>query len=1064
VLPGVSALNERSVATTECTPLVGLESAPVVGVAAGDAHSLFLTMHGDVMSVGRGFEGQLGRRGDERAVAPVQGDLAPERVAAIAAGSNFSLALTVDGKVFEWGLVYEDANARGNSRRGDDFARWRTAGVRDTAAVAGSKDELGPEKAAFQDTTLPAEGSTAARVAAAREGGDLLELAKAAGISEDRAWELASTVLPGMAESLGRLDDRLKKVVIRSALRYLTAAGGSPSGTGLATSDEEAASGGPTGDEILSSGVLQMRLQRVAVPFPRQVEILSGVRITQIAAGQAHSVVIDDSGRAYSCGFNDSGQLALGHRISVPSFQPIVRGMAAPSSDSIDASNALTPVADSAHASGPRCCPATAFRGARMDQPRLRSAHVVCAAPAFVAAACGQSHTLLLDDEGRVWGAGSSSFGQLGNGFGGERLVASLIPSIPVTHPDTLGASRTRLAAQTLRAVEEDASAGLDRHEGILNHARRHWPFARVQSIACGSNHSLMLSEDGSVWGFGHSEYQQFEPLGGAGRYDGDMAVPARYYFQPRLVGSSLADPLRTPLHKFTIKKVVGGPQFSGLITDSQEVILMGWNSYGVLSTLKEVGEDGSTNPFRPIAAFGPSRPALAVACGKCHALCVTVPEGDPAAAAWKGYFNTLEPTASDADAIAPSRSTSLDAIHAQADTVFIPLSRSVTQALGIKTTDHAPIAASASAGADAASCEPTAAELRATAEAAEIKFDRKSVVSRLTALLSGLASSSDTIVPRQGTRAGRLAGVPRIRMPNGLQAILRKATPVFTGHSPVIAARLHALRNVMGGEETTTLCLPGASQQIVVVTPCTSTLGETLLHTLRSNGYVLPSHLKFVVATVGFQPSSIQELLSHVYTDSGANQQRAVQLASLAKLLGAAFLLERCNIVLETIDAGAAGSGCGSVWREDMDWLIAQGRAVGDMLLRCEGGEMLRCYRLPLMVSDFFRVATSFHESSPAGEYLMGLEDVPLEVASLLIEWAHKADSSILDGSTVLPLLSAARRLCFDGLVREAETAIIENLEADLAAQIAELADALDLPRLAKHASSLLEAPAVTA
>jgi hypothetical protein len=80
------------------------ETAPIVEVAAGDLHSLFLDGCGAVWSCGGGWEGVLGL-GDEssHAVPRHIRSLAAVRVERVAAGSAHSLALTSDGAVWSWG-------------------------------------------------------------------------------------------------------------------------------------------------------------------------------------------------------------------------------------------------------------------------------------------------------------------------------------------------------------------------------------------------------------------------------------------------------------------------------------------------------------------------------------------------------------------------------------------------------------------------------------------------------------------------------------------------------------------------------------------------------------------------------------------------------------------------------------------------------------------------------------------------------------------------------------------------------------------------------------------------
>ncbi|CAN6456668.1 unnamed protein product [Victoria cruziana] len=89
-------------------------AAKVIGICAGEAHTLALTAEGEVYSWGRGTFGRLGtgKEEDEKRPVPVsfvsdkkrrgRSDK-PRRMVAVAAGAYHSLALEDDGSVWSWG-------------------------------------------------------------------------------------------------------------------------------------------------------------------------------------------------------------------------------------------------------------------------------------------------------------------------------------------------------------------------------------------------------------------------------------------------------------------------------------------------------------------------------------------------------------------------------------------------------------------------------------------------------------------------------------------------------------------------------------------------------------------------------------------------------------------------------------------------------------------------------------------------------------------------------------------------------------------------------------------------
>jgi Regulator of chromosome condensation (RCC1) repeat/IPT/TIG domain len=86
------------------TPVAVSNLSGVVAVAGGEGHSLALLEDGTVWAWGADEKGQLGDgRTGERSDVPVKVTGLSERVTAIAAGNQFSLALLESGKVVSWG-------------------------------------------------------------------------------------------------------------------------------------------------------------------------------------------------------------------------------------------------------------------------------------------------------------------------------------------------------------------------------------------------------------------------------------------------------------------------------------------------------------------------------------------------------------------------------------------------------------------------------------------------------------------------------------------------------------------------------------------------------------------------------------------------------------------------------------------------------------------------------------------------------------------------------------------------------------------------------------------------
>ena len=256
--------------------LLHSEGEAVRSAACGEHHVLLVTVDGELYAAGRGQDGALGLGGtgavgagqEEAQLVEALGD---EIVVDCACGSNHSMALTASGGVFMWGLVHVDDE--GN----------------DAGGGSGGK-----------------EGATDNAQSAARRG--------------------------DARSMLGRGHDHhnrvLRRIVSESEARWLNGAENDLSDGGISSSsssggdDPAAATSAATvaAADGQESGVVRMDSRRRKVATPRLVRSLAGVRVASLAAGFGHSLALSADGRVFSCGYNDRGQLGLGHRINSPTF------------------------------------------------------------------------------------------------------------------------------------------------------------------------------------------------------------------------------------------------------------------------------------------------------------------------------------------------------------------------------------------------------------------------------------------------------------------------------------------------------------------------------------------------------------------------------------------------------------------------------------------------------------------------------------------------------------------------------------------------------------------------
>jgi len=67
-------------------------------------------------------------------------------------------------------------------------------------------------------------------------------------------------------------------------------------------------------------GMLRVGCHRVVQTIPERIIKLSTMHVVSISAGYAHCMALTDTGGVYSSGYNDRGQLGIGHRISTADF------------------------------------------------------------------------------------------------------------------------------------------------------------------------------------------------------------------------------------------------------------------------------------------------------------------------------------------------------------------------------------------------------------------------------------------------------------------------------------------------------------------------------------------------------------------------------------------------------------------------------------------------------------------------------------------------------------------------------------------------------------------------
>jgi len=419
-----------------------------------------------VYSFGFGKFGQLGQvtESSDHTDPVIVSALKGKRVVSVSCGESHSLAITEYGDLYSWGRGREGQLGHG---------------TRDN-----SNEPRAVEKLSHERIVRGQCGHS--HSVALTDTGKVYNWGKVHKLLDDVEMAAKPTRYYGIGvENPG---ERTQDMLQRSHLEYL-------SGTISEEGDEA-----PNQDQLeqIQLGQEFGRFANFTQTTPMFVEALRGKKIVEIAAGYACTAAITDSGQLYMWGFNEKGQLGLGHRFN-------------------------------------------------SDVPRLvHSLNDI----RLVGVACGSHHTVALDEHGHVYSWGLGVFGQLGHGnlddLRQPKRIEYLVQNGIVVVQVVCGAYHT--VARTSKGELYSFGHGeYGQHGGVANYSDwgsgesagkeahlqnsiprlvKGFDGTKVLFIACGQLHSAAVTENNQVftWGWG---------AGGCLGH-GDM----RYQLVPRLVTS----------------------------------------------------------------------------------------------------------------------------------------------------------------------------------------------------------------------------------------------------------------------------------------------------------------------------------------------------------------------------------------------------------------------------------------------------------------------------------------------------------------------------------------------
>src|SRR5579885_675887 len=252
------------------------------------------------------------------------------------------------------------------------------------------------------------------------------------------------------------------------------------------------------GSKLYEELILSREQQKLV---PTLIRDLSGV--TAITTGNNHSLVLDNQGRVWAFGDNIFGQLGLSdiRTISIPTLIPGLNGVVA-----VSTGNGHSLILDNygrVWSFGFNKYGQLGF-GDNLDRS---TPHLIPNLENIVAVNCGYDHSFVLDNQGHVWCFGANHFGQLGLGYQTpSQPLPTLIPNLNEIITASAGSSHSLVLDNQGRVWS--FGNNLYGQLGLGDNEERLIPtlipdFDSIIAISAGEGHSLILDNQGRVWSFG---------------------------------------------------------------------------------------------------------------------------------------------------------------------------------------------------------------------------------------------------------------------------------------------------------------------------------------------------------------------------------------------------------------------------------------------------------------------------------------------------------------------------------------------------------------------------------
>ena len=124
---------------------------------------------------------------------------------------------------------------------------------------------------------------------------------------------------------------------------------------------------------------------------------------------------------------------------------------------------------------------------------------------------CGHNHTLILKNDDTLWGCGNNSYGQLGIESAGNKTTFTIIDTNPGNIKSICCGSNCTLMLQNNGILwgcgsNSNGQLGLGDKTNVITFTKI---TNNIKSVYCGYQHTIILKNDGTLWGCGKNESGQ---------------------------------------------------------------------------------------------------------------------------------------------------------------------------------------------------------------------------------------------------------------------------------------------------------------------------------------------------------------------------------------------------------------------------------------------------------------------------------------------------------------------------------------------------------------------------